>query len=262
MKLQAKITLVGAGPGDPELLTIKGLRAIQSADVILYDALVNRELLKEAPSHALKIYVGKRADNHRYSQDEINLMLVQYAFSNGHVVRLKGGDSFVFGRGHEEITYADAFGIETVIVPGISSCISVPELQRVPVTRRGVNESFWVLTATTKNGCLSKDLRIAAQSNATAVILMGIRKIAQIAEIFARQGKGNTPVLVVQNGSLPSERKLLGTVNDIAKKVVNEGIGAPGIIIIGEVVALHPELAVAEANRSTKYDLRSTTNVT
>jgi len=252
MKQQAKITLVGAGPGDPELLTIKGLRAIQSADVILYDALVNRELLNEAPSHALKIYVGKRADNHRYTQDEINLMLVQYAFSNGHVVRLKGGDPFVFGRGHEEITYADAFGIETVIVPGISSCISVPELQGVPVTRRGVNESFWVLTATTKNGCLSKDLKIAAQSNATAVILMGIRKIAQISEIFARQGKGNTPVLVVQNGSLPNERKILGTVKDIAKKVINEGIGAPGIIIIGEVVALHPELAVAEAIRLEK----------
>lgn len=245
-KKQAKITLAGAGPGDPELLTIKALRAVQSADVILYDALVNREILRDAPVGCLKIYVGKRADNHRYTQDEINLMLVQYAFSHGHVVRLKGGDSFVFGRGHEEITYADAFGIETVVIPGISSCISVPELQRVPVTRRGVNESFWVLTATTKNGCLSKDLKIAAQSNATAVILMGTRKIRQIVDIFSRQGKADTPAMVIQNGSLPDERKVIGTVADIADRMEDAKIGAPGIIVIGEVVGLHPEL-LAEA---------------
>lgn len=247
MKKQAKITLVGAGPGDPELMTVKGLRAVQKADVILYDALVNRAILEEAPTDALKIYVGKRANNHRYTQEEINLILVQYAFSHGHVVRLKGGDSFVFGRGHEEITYADAFGIETVIVPGISSCISVPELQGVPVTRRGVNESFWVLTATTKNGCLSKDIKIAAQSSATVVILMGMRKLRQIREIFLRHGKADVPVMVVQNGSLPNESVVLGTVQEIADRVENQGLGSPGIIVIGEVVALHPELAYTQA---------------
>ncbi len=236
-----KITLVGAGPGDPELLTIKGLRAIQSADVILYDALVNKELLEEAPSTVLKIYVGKRANKHRYSQDEINLMLVQFAYSHGHVVRLKGGDPFVFGRGHEEISYADNFGIETVIVPGISSCISLPELQKVPVTRRGLNESFWVLTGTTRSGKISKDIAIAAQSSATAVILMGMRKIRQITQVFAQNGKAETPVLVIQNGSLPNERKTLGTVETIADKVQDEGLGSPGIIIIGDVVGLHPE---------------------
>ncbi|MEL6843744.1 MAG: SAM-dependent methyltransferase, partial [Bacteroidota bacterium] len=125
MKKEAKITLVGAGPGDPELLTIKGLKALQSADVVLYDALVNPVLLEEAPKAALKIYVGKRAANHRYSQEEINMLLVQYAFSHGHVVRLKGGDSFVFGRGHEELSFAKAFDIEVRVVPGISSCIAV-----------------------------------------------------------------------------------------------------------------------------------------
>jgi len=242
-----KITLVGAGPGDLELITVKGLKAVQNADVILYDALVNTELLKEAKPSALQLFVGKRASNHRFSQDEINRLMVSLANTHGNLVRLKGGDSFVFGRGHEEMAFAKSFGIETTVIPGISSCISVPELQGVPVTRRGVNESFWVLTATTKNGCLSKDLRISAQSNATSVILMGIRKIEQIAEIYTRQGKGNTPVMVVQNGSLPNERTVLGTVSDIAKQVKNEGIGAPGIIIIGDVVALHPDLVIAEA---------------
>jgi len=242
-----KITLVGAGPGDTELITVKGLKAIQSADVVLYDALVNTELLEEAPEKALKIFVGKRSGNHRYSQDEINLLMVQHAFSHGHVVRLKGGDPFVFGRGHEEITYVAAFGIETEIIPGISSCISLPELQGVPVTRRGVNESFWVLTGTTKSGQLSKDVRIAAQSSATAVILMGMRKLAEIARLFSEHGKGDTPVLVIQNGSLPNERTALGTVDSIAKIVSEKEMGVPGIIVIGEVVSLHPEMNFAAA---------------
>ena len=242
-----KITLVGAGPGDPELLTVKGLKAIQSADVVLYDALVNPLLLDEAPATALKVYVGKRAANHRYSQEEINLLLVQYAYSHGHVVRLKGGDSFVFGRGHEEITYAANFDIETVVVPGISSCISLPELQRVPVTRRGVNESFWVLTATTRSGALSKDIALAAQSSATAIILMGMRKLPLIAETFAAAGKADTPVLVIQNGSLPNERYVLGTVSNIAQRVAAAGLGVPGLIVIGEVVDLHPDRVAEQA---------------
>ncbi len=238
----AKISIVGAGPGDPELLTIKAFKAIQSADVILYDALVNPEILKYAPEKALRIYVGKRANNHRFSQEEINMMLVQYAYSHGHVVRLKGGDPFVFGRGHEELTFAEAFVIETEIIPGISSCISVPELQKVPLTRRGINESFWVLTGTTKSGELSKDIAIAAQSSATAVILMGMRKIREITALFAQHGKTDTPVLVIQNGSRENEKALLGTVETIAAKVEACQLGTPGIIVIGDVVALHPEL--------------------
>lgn len=243
---QAKITLVGAGPGDPELITLKGLKALKEADVIMYDALVNKEMLEFAPANTTKIYVGKRFNNHRYTQDEINLMLVQYAFSHGHVVRLKGGDPFVFGRGHEEITYAMAFGIPTLVVPGISSCIAVAELQGIPVTRRGLNESFWVLTGTTRSGKLSDDVAIAAQSSATAIILMGMRKIREISEVFAAHGKANTPVMVVQNGSLPEERQLLGTVSTIADQVEQEGLGAPGIIVIGEVVSLHPKLNFVE----------------
>ena len=241
-KKQSKITLVGAGPGDVELITVKGLKALQSADVVLYDALSNDELLAEAPESALKIFVGKRANNHRYSQEEINLMMVQLAFTKGHVVRLKGGDAFVFGRGHEELQFAASFGIKVEVVPGISSCIAVPELQKVPLTRRGINESFWVLTATTKEGKLSKDIAIAAQSSATAVILMGIKKLPIIARLFADQGKKDTPVMVVQNGSLENEKYVLGTIENIANKVLEARIGTPGIIIIGEVVGLHQDL--------------------
>ena len=241
-KKQSKITLVGAGPGDVELITVKGLKALQSADVVLYDALSNDELLAEAPESALKIFVGKRANNHRYSQEEINLMMVQLAFTKGHVVRLKGGDAFVFGRGHEELQFAASFGIKVEVVPGVSSCIAVPELQKVPLTRRGINESFWVLTATTKEGKLSKDIAIAAQSSATAVILMGIKKLPIIARLFADQGKKYTPVMVVQNGSLENEKYVLGTIENIANKVLEARIGTPGIIIIGEVVGLHQDL--------------------
>lgn len=241
-----KISIVGAGPGDVELLTIKGFKAIQSADVILYDALVEEEMLAYAKKDCLKIFVGKRAGNHSFQQEEINLMMVQYAFTKGHVVRLKGGDPFVFGRGHEELAFAKSFPIETEIIPGISSCISVPELQHVPLTRRGINESFWVVTATTKSGHLSKDIAVAAQSSATVVILMGMRKIKQIAAAFEYYGKENTPVMVIQNGSRANEKYVIGRVKDIAKKVEESGLGAPGIIVIGEVVKLHPSLNFIE----------------
>ncbi|MEZ5045167.1 MAG: uroporphyrinogen-III C-methyltransferase [Saprospiraceae bacterium] len=250
----ARITLVGAGPGDPDLITLKGLKALRTADVVLYDALVNEEILQEAPAHSLKVFVGKRAGEHSHKQEEINLLLVQYAYNYGHVVRLKGGDSFVFGRGHEEMAYAHNFDIPVAIVPGISSCIALPELQGIPPTRRGMNESFWVLTGTTRTGALSADIAIAAQSSATAIILMGMRKIQQIMEAFAAAGKSDTPVLVIQNGSLPNEQAVIGTVADIAERVANAKLGSPGIIVVGEVVHLHPNLVLKSMIETNKHD--------
>lgn len=237
--ITSKITLVGAGPGDPDLITVKGLRAIQTADVILYDALIGKELLDFAPKHSIKMYVGKRAKKHHRKQDDINLLMVQYALLHGHVVRLKGGDPFVFGRGHEEMEYAEAFDIPVEVVPGISSSISLPELQGVPVTRRGLNESFWVLTGTTRTGELSKDVAIAAQSSATAIILMGIRKLPEIARLFTKNGKNDTPVMVIQNGSRVDEKVVVGTISTIVEQAMTAQIGTPGIIVIGEVVSLH-----------------------
>ena len=240
-KKKSRISLVGAGPGDVDLITRKGLCALQTADVVLYDALVNPELLLDAPVEAKKIYVGKRANNHRYSQEEINLMMVEMALAHGHVVRLKGGDPFVFGRGHEELEFAQAFQIETQVIPGISSCIAVPAAQSVPLTKRGYNQSFWVLTGTTRTGQLSEDVTLAAQSTATVVILMGMRKLGAIVEVFKAAGKTDCPAMVVQRGTWAGQRQVVATVDDIEAAVAEAKLGAPAIILIGEVVRLHPE---------------------
>lgn len=234
-----KITLVGAGPGDPELITLKGIRVLRKADVVLYDALSSNDLLNYAPPASLKIYVGKRAGKHSMKQEEINMLMVQCAYSHGHVVRLKGGDPFVFGRGYEELDFARNFGIEASVVPGISSAVSVPGLQGVPLTSRNVSESFWVLTGTTKAEKLSEDLRLAAQSSATLVILMGVKKLPQIVQLLSELGKADTPAMVIQQGSTPHEKTAIGTVSTIVEEAKVKGIGTPGIIVIGEVVGLH-----------------------
>jgi uroporphyrin-III C-methyltransferase len=243
----ARITLVGAGPGAADLITLRGLRAIRSADVVLYDALSAPELLDDAPAGAIKYYVGKRAGRHSHRQESINELLVRLAYRYGHVVRLKGGDPFVFGRGHEETAYARQYGVPTEVVPGISSAISVPELQGVPPTRRGLSESFWVLTAATRHGTLSADVQLAARSNATAIILMGMRRLEEIMTVFLAQGRGGTPVMVVENGSRPDESVFLGSVATIAERVRNSYRGGPGLIVVGEVVGLHLDYAKAAA---------------
>jgi uroporphyrin-III C-methyltransferase len=217
------------------LLTIKGLTAIQQADVILYDALVSEEVLALIPKEIPSWFVGKRAGVQSFTQDEINRMVVELAFTHGHVVRLKGGDPFIFGRGHEEIEYVTAFGLMTDVIPGITSAISVPENVNVPLTRRGVSESFWVITGTTKTGSLSNDIELAAQSTATVVILMGLNKIREITDIFIQQGKAGTPVAIIQDGTLPTERLVTATIETIANRVEKEGIKAPAIIVIGDV---------------------------
>jgi uroporphyrin-III C-methyltransferase len=236
-KKAAKVTLVGAGPGDVGLITVKGIEAIKSADVILYDALVNEELLKNAPQ-AIKLFVGKRKGFKAYSQDEINELIVNHALISGHVVRLKGGDSYVFGRGSEELHYVESFGIEVKVVPGISSSISVPALAGIPVTHRGVSNSFFVLTGTLSNGALNPEIKLAAKSNGTVVILMGLGKLAQIVSVYRSEGKGALAVSVVSNGSLPNQLAVKGTIQDIEDKVNEQGVLAPAVIVIGEVVEL------------------------
>ncbi|MEH6306337.1 uroporphyrinogen-III C-methyltransferase [Olivibacter sp. CPCC 100613] len=235
-----RITLVGAGPGDAELITLKGLKALQGADVVLYDALVGEELLQFIPPHATKVYVGKRSGDHSYSQDVVNRLMVDYALNFGHVVRLKGGDSFVFGRGYEELEFAAAYDIPVTIVPGISSSIGVPGLQHIPVTHRGISESFWVITGTTSSGAVSQDVYQAAQTKATIVVLMGLKKLGEIVEIFKSAGKGNLPVAIIQKGSTQDEKLLIGNVDNIVEKARKETISAPAILVFGEVVSLHP----------------------
>ncbi|MEM7369612.1 MAG: uroporphyrinogen-III C-methyltransferase [Bacteroidota bacterium] len=236
-----KISLVGAGPGDPDLITLKAIKTLRTADVVLYDALVSEVLLTYAPETAQLVFVGKRAGYKRFDQSEINEMLVTYARASGHVVRLKGGDPFVFGRGHEELVYADRYGVEVQIVPGISSVAAVPGLQQIPLTKRGINDSFWVLTATKAGGHLTPDLYQAAQSDATIVIFMGLRKLREIVEIFEQYGKAETPVAVIQSGSTPQEKIAIGTVETIEQAVKKGGVTTPALIVIGEVVGLHPD---------------------
>ncbi|RDI51205.1 uroporphyrinogen-III C-methyltransferase [Flavobacterium glaciei] len=235
-KTQPIVTLVGAGPGDPDLLTIKGAKALAEANVVLYDALANEEILSYAPKKAIKIFVGKRKGCHEYTQDQINQLIVDNALTYGHVVRLKGGDPFIFGRGGEEIDFVESFGIPTFVVPGISSSIAVPAYQGISLTKRGVSESFWVITGTTSDRKLSNDVALAAQSSATVVILMGMSKLTQIINLFQKESKGETPVAIIQNGTTAQEKIGVGTINTIQQVVTEHKLSSPAIIVIGEVV--------------------------
>ena len=243
----AFISLVGAGPGDPELITLKAIKAIQNADVILYDALANDALLKYASPKAVKQFVGKRFGCHALSQQEINYLIIEYALSHGRVVRLKGGDPFVFGRAMEEIDAARKAGIDVEVIPGISSALAVPASQMIPLTSRGINESFWVTTGTTQSGEISADIKLAAQSSATVIILMAMSKLEAIMEIFAEHGKSETPVAIIQNGTTDKEKMVIGKVKDIYYRAQYAGLSNPAIIMIGEVVNLHPSLVTEVA---------------
>lgn len=230
-----KLTLVGAGPGDPELITLKGIKALQQADVVLYDALVDPELLQFADK-AEHILVGKRAGKASVSQETINRLIVEHALNKGHVVRLKGGDPFVFARGFEEIQYAQQFGIETDVVIGISS-IMLPGLYGIPLTCRGVNQSFTVLTATTAHGTISNEVVNAAKYAPTAIIFMGLNKLDLIVEAYLNEGRGDLPVAIISNGTLANSKVIKGKVESILSIAQLQGPKAPALLIFGEGAA-------------------------
>jgi uroporphyrin-III C-methyltransferase len=232
------LLLVGAGPGDPDLITMKGLRAVRSANVILYDALVSPDLLKEAPSSCKLVYVGKRRAHKEFSQIEINQLLVFYAERYNNVVRLKGGDPFVFGRGHEEMEYAMKHGVSVDVVPGISSSYSAPSCAGIPLTVRGVNESFWVVTGTVSSGEISVDLHKAAETNATIIVLMGLSHLEEIANLISSTRGQQEPMAVIQHATLPTQKVIVGTATTIYQKATEENIASPAIIVIGKVVDL------------------------
>lgn len=233
---RARLTLVGAGPGDPELITFKAVQVLRTADVVLYDALVDQQLLSHAPQ-AQHIYVGKRGGQKHITQLEINRLIVEKANEFGHVVRLKGGDPFIFGRGAEELAFAAEFHIPTTYVPGISSVYAVPGLAGIPLTTRGVNESFWVTTGTTSLGLMSEDIPLAAQSSATVVILMGMSKLSDIVHVFKKYRGEQLPVAVIQSGSTTDEKKVFGHLSNIEERVLQNQVSTPAVIILGEVVA-------------------------
>ncbi|MFX0556130.1 uroporphyrinogen-III C-methyltransferase [Maribacter sp. CXY002] len=247
--INPKITLVGAGPGSKDLITIRGLKAIESADVILYDALIAIELLDMVKKEIPSIYVGKRCGQHSFTQDDINILMVKNAFEHGHVVRLKGGDPFIFGRAQEEIDYAESFGIPVTVVPGISSVIAVPESQGIPLAKRGESSSFWVMTATKKEGSFSEDLKYASRSSSTMVIVMGIRKFKEIVTEVNKYRDSNTPIAIIQNGTFEDESCVITTLADAIEKDFTFDISKPGIIVIGKVVSEHPSFLNEEVMR-------------
>ena len=249
-----KLILVGAGPGSEDLITLRGARALANANVIIYDALADESLLVHANENCIKIFAGKKYGCSILSQHEINNLIIENALKYGTVVRLKGGDPFVFGRATEEIDAAREFGIDVEIIPGVSSCIAVPAAEFIPVTSRGISESFWVITGTTKSGEISKDIYLAAQSSATIIILMAMSKIEKIVEIFKTFEKGNTPVMIVQDGWTKNQKTIIGNISEISTNVKNYNISNPAVIIIGEVVSLHPKFKKVIQQKILEFD--------
>lgn len=233
-----QLFVIGAGPGDPELLTMKAYKVLQRADAILYDNLANKDLLALAKPACEIVYVGKQPYGAYTPQETIHELIKQYAYSKGSVVRLKGGDPFIFGRGFEEVLYARANGIETHYIPGISSMQASGFLD-IPLTHRAVSEGIWVVTGTKKDGKLSTDLQLAMQSNATVVIYMGMKQLAAIAETYISAGCGDTPAAIIQHASLPHQKAATGLVKDLPEIAKQHHLTYPAIIIIGAVVSLN-----------------------
>ena len=239
--MSGKVYLVGAGPGDPDLITVKALRLIQQADVILYDRLIPVSLLDEAQENATLIDVGKSPTKHRFSQDEINRLLVSYALLGQQVVRLKGGDPFVFGRGSEEALVCRDAGIPFEVVPGISSVVAVPAYAGIPLTHRNVSSSFTVITGhedPTKPET-SIQYEAIARSGSTLVILMGVKQMPDIlARLIAVGMPADTPAAIIEQGTMPEQRVIEGTVNTLSELALEANIQPPAIIVVGNVVAL------------------------
>ncbi len=234
------VYIVGGGPGDPGLITVKGLASLRRADVVLYDRLASSELLDEAPAHAEKIDVGKEPKKHRRSQADINELLIEKAREGKRVVRLKGGDPFVFGRGGEECQALAEAGIPYEVIPGVSSAIAVPAYAGIPVTQRGVTTAFTVVAGHT--GDSESDIDWAAISRiGTIIFLMGVEHLPEIISKLIEQGRAiDTPAALIREGTTENQEVVTGTLGDIVEK--SKGIGPPAVLIVGEVVRLHEQI--------------------
>ncbi|KAB1103586.1 uroporphyrinogen-III C-methyltransferase [Micromonospora aurantiaca] len=248
------VTLVGAGPGDPGLVTVAGRAAVKQADVILTDRLAPWEALKWARPDAEIIDVTKIPYGRSTSQEQINALLVEHARAGRHVVRFKGGDSYVFGRGFEEVTACAEAGVPTTVIPGVTSSIAAPELAGIPVTHRGLVQGFTVISGHVPPGHpdSSIDYAALARTGTTLVVLMGMRNLAAIADALVAAGLDrNTPCAVVADAASAGQRVLRSTLADVVADTAEAGIGAPAVTVIGHVVALGPAAvqAVATASR-------------
>jgi len=237
-----KVYLVGAGPGDPGLITLKGYNLLQKCDVIIYDALVNEELLQFIPNTSIKIFIGESRHESRFTQDEVNDLMVLYASQNKIVVRLKGGDPFIFGRGGEEAIALNNAGIEWEVIPGISSGIAAPAYAGIPLTHRGVSSSVAFITG---HECGSKnkpvDIKKIAASVDTLVIFMGLQKLPEIVDKLLEAGLAlSTTIALVENGTNKNQKIITGRLENIL--LLSKEITSPALIIVGEVVKLREVL--------------------
>jgi uroporphyrin-III C-methyltransferase len=232
-----ELIVMGAGPGDPELITVKGYKVLQQAKVVLYDNLANKELLDLTPADCEHIYVGKQPYGDYTPQEQIHELIKHFAFTKGSVIRLKGGDPFIFGRGFEEVLFARENGIRTSFIPGITS-MQASGLEDIPLTHRSVSESVWMVTGTKKDGRLSADLQLAIQSNATVVIYMGMKKLQEIAQTYIDSGNGDLPAAIIQHASMPNQKSAKGLVKDLPAIAESKQLTYPAIIIIGAVTSL------------------------
>lgn len=242
------VYLVGAGPGDPELITVRGQRLLQAADVVVYDRLVHADLVRMTPSTAKHFFVGKRPGEHTVTQADINALLLTQAREGRVVVRLKGGDPFVFGRGGEEVRRLRAGGVPFEVVPGITSAIGVPAYAGIPVTHRGVSRSFTVVTGHT---CSMDDTALDWDHLAsvdTLIILMGLGRLPQIAEQLVEAGRSpETPVAVIQAGTTAEQQVVQGTLRTIGGRVAH--LDPPATVVVGEVARWSAALAWFDTSR-------------
>ena len=235
-----QVSLVGAGPGDPELLTLKALKRLQQADVVVYDNLVGEGVLALIPQQVERIYVGKESSNHTVPQDEITLMLVQLAQRGKKVVRLKGGDPFVFGRGGEELATIAEAGIAAEVVPGITAALGASAYTGIPLTHRDHAQSCVFVTGHRKDGTYSLDWPMLARPNQTVVIYMGVGSLSGIVDELVAHGRSpQTPVALVRNATREDQTTVAGTLETIAEVAAAHHVKPPALIVIGEVVSLY-----------------------
>lgn len=245
--MSGTVYLVGAGPGDPDLMTVRGMRCLRQAEVVVYDRLVSPGLLAEAPEDAELIYAGKAPGRHSCKQEEIQALLIRHALEGKVVVRLKGGDPFLFGRGAEEVLACAEAGIACEVVPGVTSALGVPALIGIPVTHRGIAASFMVVTGHC-DGRDRVDWQAAARVD-TLVILMGHARLGEIAERLVQSGRApSTPAAAVARGSLPGERIVTASLEEIAKRAA--GLPSPVLVVVGEVVRLRAALIPHRGSRT------------
>jgi uroporphyrin-III C-methyltransferase len=241
---RGRVYLVGAGPGDPELLTLRAVRLLGQADAIVYDNLVSPAVLDFVAPDAERIYAGKRRNEHTMRQEQINLLLVKLAREGKHVVRLKGGDPFIFGRGGEELQVLAEHGIDFEVVPGITAASGVSSYSGIPLTHRDHAQSCLFVTGHLKDGSADLDWEALVRPRQTVVIYMGLNALADICRQLIKHGApASRPIAVVQHGTIATQQVLTGTLADLPQRVLESGFTSPSLIIVGDVVQLHASLA-------------------